>query len=171
MSQQNPNRKFDPNNIPPMGDDKKKPKFNIYWIYGLIFVTIVGYNLFRTVQTAGIEISRQALPEMLKNGDILPQLPTAKNKTGIIAIKNKDIVRLYLRKENIQKNEAFYKNIIEDKAYEALKKVEQPQLYFTIGDADKFQEELSEIYKEIRLFIMPIRLKKLMPHLIAKAKA
>jgi AFG3 family protein len=150
MSQQN--RKFDPNNIPPIGDDKKKPKFNIYWIYGLIFVAIVGWNLFRTVQTAGIEISRQALPQMLKNGDVLPQLPTAKNKTGIVAIKNKDIVRLYLRKENVVKNEAFYKGIMEDKSYESLKKVDLPQLYFTIGDADKFQEELADVYKSDTAF-------------------
>ncbi|MBP6431399.1 MAG: ATP-dependent zinc metalloprotease FtsH [Ferruginibacter sp.] len=152
MSQQNSNRKFDPNNIPPIGDDKKKPKFNIYWIYGLIFVGIVGYNLFRTVQTAGIEISRQALPEMLKSGDILPQLPKAKNKTGIVAIKNNDIVRLYLRIENIAKNDSFYKKILDDNAYIALKKVEQPQLYFTIGDADKFQEELADIYKRDTAF-------------------
>jgi AFG3 family protein len=152
MSQQNSNRKFDPNNIPPLGDDKKKPKFNIYWIYGLIFVAIVGWNLFRTVQTAGIEISRQALPEMLKSGDILPQLPKEKNKTGIVAIKNKDIVRLYLRKENVTKNDIFYKKILEDKAYDALKKAEQPQLYFTIGDADKFQEELGDIYKRDTAF-------------------
>jgi AFG3 family protein len=153
MSQQNSNRKFDPNNIPPIGgDNKKKPKFNIYWIYGLLFVGIVGYNLFRTVQTAGIQISRQALPQMLKSGDILPLIPTAKNKTGIVAIKNKDIVRLYLRKENVVKNEAFYKTIIDDKAYDALKKIEQPQLYFTVGDADKFQEELSDIYKKDTAF-------------------
>ena len=68
MSQQKPNKKFDPNNIPPVGDDKKKPKFNVYWIYGLIFVAIVGYNLFRTVNTAGIKINQQFFTQMLKNG-------------------------------------------------------------------------------------------------------
>jgi len=89
---------------------------------------------------------------MLNSGDILPQRPKTKNKTGIVAIKNKDIVRLYLRKDNVAKNDVFYKKILDDNAYDALKKIEQPQLYFTIGDAAKFQEELSEVYKRDTAF-------------------
>ena len=35
------NRKLNPDNIPPTGDDKQsknKPRFNIYWVYGLVFI-------------------------------------------------------------------------------------------------------------------------------------
>ena len=59
MNQQNTKRKISPDNTPPIGDDpeKKKNKFNIYWIYGIIFISIIAYNIFRDVNSAGVEIS------------------------------------------------------------------------------------------------------------------
>jgi hypothetical protein len=50
MSEENKmetNRKPNPNNIPQPGDDgqKKKPRFNIYWIYGIAFAALIGWNL------------------------------------------------------------------------------------------------------------------------------
>ena len=60
MNQQDNKRKFNPDNITPKGDDKKKPKFNIYWIYGIIFLTIIAWNFFRTVSSAGIETDQQS---------------------------------------------------------------------------------------------------------------
>ena len=41
MNQQDSKKKFNPDNIPQKGDDKKKPRFNIYWVYGIIFLTII----------------------------------------------------------------------------------------------------------------------------------
>ena len=66
MAQQNMNqpgskRKISPDNIPPMGDDpqKKKSKFNIYWIYGIVFLSIIAYNLVRGVNSTGVETDQQ----------------------------------------------------------------------------------------------------------------
>ena len=57
-------RKINPNNLPGTDEDpKKRPRFNVYWIYGLIFAAIVGYNLFRGVSTAGVE----TILKLLKN--------------------------------------------------------------------------------------------------------
>lgn len=146
MSQQKPNKKFDPNNIPPLGDDKKKPKFNVYWIYGLIFVAIVGYNLFRTVNTAGIKINQQFFTQMLKNGDVLASLSEDPSSSGILVIKNKAIVRIYLRKDSLVKRDAFYKSILDAKALDVLKKADKPQLYFEIAKAEAFEEQLNDFY-------------------------
>ena len=55
MNQQDSKKKFNPDNIPSKGDDKKKPKFNIYWIYGIIFLTIIAWNFYRTVDGTGID--------------------------------------------------------------------------------------------------------------------
>ena len=43
MNQQEPNRKFNPDNIPPKGDDpqKKKSRFNIYWVYGVVLDEVI----------------------------------------------------------------------------------------------------------------------------------
>ena len=61
MDQQDTKKKYNPDNIPPKGDDaqKKKPRFNIYWVYGLVFLAIIGWNLYRTVDSAGIEIDQR----------------------------------------------------------------------------------------------------------------
>ncbi len=47
-------------------DQKKRPKFNIYWIYGLLFASIIGYNLFRGVGTAGVEANIEGFKEMVE---------------------------------------------------------------------------------------------------------
>ena len=41
------NRKYNPNNPIPSGDDnqsKNKNRFNIYWVYGLVFAAILAIN-------------------------------------------------------------------------------------------------------------------------------
>ena len=60
MNQQDNKRKLNPDNMPPKGDDPKnrKPRFSIYWVYGVVFLTIIAWNLFRTVNSAGIEINQ-----------------------------------------------------------------------------------------------------------------
>ena len=82
MNQQDSKRKFNPDNIPPKGDDKKKPKFNIYWIYGIIFLTIIVWNLLRTVSSAGIEINQQKFYAMVLQGDVA-KIKTVGNKDKI----------------------------------------------------------------------------------------
>ena len=101
MNQQDSNRKFNPEQMPPKGDDpqKKKNRFNIYWIYGLIFVAIVGWNLFRGVSNAGIKMNQQYLSEILKYGDIEQDLKKDGKKAGILVIKNKSIVRVFINKD------------------------------------------------------------------------
>ena len=69
MNQQDPNRKYPPDNIPPKGEDpqKKKSKFSIYWLYGILVVGLVVFNLYRNVSSAGVEIDQEIFFSMLKN--------------------------------------------------------------------------------------------------------
>ena len=94
---QDSNRKFNPDNIPPKGDDqqKKKPRFNIYWVYGIIFLSIVGWNLYRGVSSAGIETDQQKFYSMVLQGDV----------TKIKTIRNKKIVRVFVDMDSL-KNKA-----------------------------------------------------------------
>ena len=77
MNQQSKKRKISPDNIPPIGEDplKKKNKFNIYWIYGIIFISIIAFQLFRGVSSAGIEINPVHYQEILKAGDVQQDIP------------------------------------------------------------------------------------------------
>src|SRR5437868_954971 len=114
-NQQDPNRnKFNPDNIPPKGDDpqRKKSRFNIYWVYGLLFIGIVVFNLYRNVSSAGVDTSFEAFKEMLKQGDV----------EEYKIIRNKKLVRITLNKDSLTHKAAFYKKLLNtsknDKAYE-----------------------------------------------------
>ncbi|GAB2830329.1 ATP-dependent metallopeptidase FtsH/Yme1/Tma family protein [Ferruginibacter profundus] len=141
MNQQNSNKKTTPDNIPPTGEDpKKKNRFNIYWIYGIIFIGIVAYNMVRGVGSAGVETDQQKFYEMVKHGDV------EKIKT----IRNTKRVRIFLYKDSLNNKAAYYKALLNDKEnpkkYEDAVKSNPPQLYFSIKDVLSFSNELSDFY-------------------------
>ncbi len=143
MNQQDSKKKFNPENIPSKGDDNKKPRFNIYWVYGIIFLTIIAWNFFRTVSSAGIETDQQKFYAMVLQGDVVMM------KT----IRNKKIVRVFVNTDSLKAKVAFYKQALnvkpEDKNYEVAVAVkpDQPQLFFSIVDDKTFATQMAEFYK------------------------
>ncbi len=139
-------RKYGPENQPPTGDDpqKKKTRFNVYWIYGIIFVAIVGYNLVRNVSERGIEINQQNFYEILRNGDIDTDLAKPRQKTGVVVIRNKKIVKVYIKKDSLIKKAALYKTFVPADEYTALAKSENPQLYFGVVKDETFIKQLED---------------------------
>ncbi len=145
MSQSN-NKNTPQGNIPPMGEDpqKKKSKFSIYWIYGFIFLAIITYNLFRGVNSSGIETDQQKFYEMLKQGDV----------DEIKTIRNKKLVRVFLNPDSLKNKPAVYGQLLYDKIdtrkYEAAKKINapNPQLYFSIIDDKTFSNQIGKFYEQ-----------------------
>ena len=145
MNQQDNKKKFNPDNIPPKGDDPKsrKPRFSIYWVYGVVFLTIIAWNLFRTVNSAGIETDQQKFYAMVLQGDV----------EKIQTIRNKEIVRVFLNPDSLKNKAGFYKPLLntkpDDKNYETaiVVKPEQPQLFFNIVDDKTFALQMIEFYK------------------------
>lgn len=147
MKPQDKNRKMGPDNIPPNGEDpKKKNKFSIYWIYGIILIAIIGYTLIRDVSGAGVEMNQKYLETLIQSGDIDQDLKKDKEKTGIVVVKNKDIVRIYVKKESVQSKDSFYKSIVAPTDYEGFKRSASPQLYFTISNAETFSKQMDDLY-------------------------
>ncbi len=141
MNQQNPKRKISPDNVPPTGEDpQKKNKFNIYWIYGIIFLSIIVYNFARNVNSAGIETDQQKFYEMVKNGDV------EKIKT----IRNKKLVRIFINADSLRAKANFYRAALNDKQdekkYDAAAKANAPQLYFSIIDDKTFAAQMGDFY-------------------------
>ena len=96
MAQQNmnqPKRKITPDNIPGQGEDplKKKNKFNIYWIYGIVFLSIIAYNMYRGVNSTGEETDQQKFYEMLKQGDV-EKIKTIRNKNSFVYLSKKTVL-------------------------------------------------------------------------------
>jgi AFG3 family protein len=143
MSQQNNNRRLGPeNNVPPTGEDpKKKNRFNLYWIYGILLIAIVGWNLVRGVSSEGVPTDKLKFYEMVKQGDV--------ERILIVSNKTPSIVRVFLKGDSIKRREGFYKSLFKpeekpDKKLENLKKIPAPQVYFTIGDPKTFAAQMEE---------------------------
>ncbi len=73
-------KRINPNGTPG-GDDenKKRPKMSIYWVYGILLAAIVGYNLYRSTGSVGIELDNLQFYSLLKQGAI-DQIKTVGNK-------------------------------------------------------------------------------------------
>jgi AFG3 family protein len=143
MNQQENKRKFNPNSIPPPpGDEnpeKKKPRFNIYWVWGIVAIGLVVYNLARGVSSSGLETDMEKFKEMVKNGDV----------QRTMTIRNKKLVRIYLDPAKIKTKDTLYKRLLEDtdgKKLERIKSINAPQLYFSIIDLESYSRELAEFY-------------------------
>jgi len=144
MALQLKNRQTPKNNNTPTGapnnDDpqKKKNWFNIYWVYGIAALAIIGFNIIRSVSPSGVETDQQKFYEMVKQGDV----------EGIKVIRNQNIVRVSVNKDSILKKSAFYSRLLNTAAqptnYDKIVKVPAPQLMFTIIDGKTFSSELSD---------------------------
>jgi AFG3 family protein len=150
MNQQKPRKKISPDNIPPAGDDpeKKKNKLNVYWIYGIIFLSIIAYTLLGKVNSDGTEINPIHYQDVLRAGDVIQDAKAAKERTGLVVIRNKKIVRLFLNKDSLVKKASAYKAFLNEDEYLRLSKTVAPQLYFSIVKDEAFDKELNLFYKE-----------------------
>ena len=132
-------RKINPNGLPPGTDEdpKKKPRFSVYWIYGLLFAAIVGYNMYRNVNTNGIETDQVKFTDMIRHGDI----------DKIKTIRNKKLVRVFVNHDSLAKKSDYYRNLF-GKDYEGIQKALPPQLFFSIVDDKTFATQMSDFYKK-----------------------
>jgi cell division protease FtsH len=140
MNQQN-QQSTPPQKKTPFGEDpKKKSKFNIYWIYGIILVVLISYNLLRSVDVGGVVITNPGqFQEMLSKGDI----------NYIKIIGNKKIVRVYVTQDILKLKTDYYKAIIgnkDERRFKAVAKSTEPQFYFTVSNVESFESELSNFY-------------------------
>ncbi len=143
MAQQNLKKqitkKISPNNpASPEDDPKKKARFNVYWIYGLLFAAIIGYNMFRQVDTNGVETNIEAFKELALQGDV----------NEIKVIRNRKIVRVFLSKDSVSNKAALYNSVLKKGQTETIAKVEPPQLFFSISDDKNFTEQMENFRQE-----------------------
>jgi cell division protease FtsH len=117
------------NNSKNTNNKNGKPKFNIYWIYGLIALTLIGLQLFSFSQGPK-EITMQEFErDMLKNGDV--------EKIKVI---NKEKANIYIKKDRL--NDARYKDLF-DNSFSSVSQ-EGPHFFFTIGSIEYFEQWLRE---------------------------
>jgi AFG3 family protein len=116
--------------IPKKPANLPKNPFNIYWLYAIIVVVILGVNFLDF--NGGIkEINWLRFEtQMLKNNDV-----------SKLVVVNKEVCEVYLKSESLNKQE--YKDVPKSK------NLSGPQYYFNIGSIDSFEKKLSDAQTEI----------------------
>ena len=110
---------------------RKGPKFSIYWVYAIIFAVLIGFQLFNPLSSTTAKTTPDAFKQMVASGDV----------EKYIYVDNRDIVRVYLKKDSI----AEYQN---KPAADNNTKIntEGPHYSFTIGSNEDVRKEMTEFY-------------------------
>ncbi len=111
-----------------------KPKFNTYWIIGIVLLALIGMQ-FLSNPSPMSEIDSNQFFEMLKSGDV-----------DKIVIVNKEKVEIYIKPERL--SDAKYSEVNEKRSNSMLGQ-SLPQYYFTIVFPDVFGQELNTVLNEM----------------------
>lgn len=108
------------------GKDPKKPKFNFYWIYGILAVVFIGIQFLNWGGTAE-KTDWRALKDMLAEGDVEK-----------IILVNKETAEVYIKPDRL--NQEKYKDVNKDQSFG------QPtaQFYYNVADPATFMEDVQE---------------------------
>lgn len=109
-----------------------KPKFNAYWIYGIIAVAFIAIQFFQVGQSPQ-EIFMKDLKQMLSAGDV--------DKLDVV---NKEIAKVYIKPDRLSK----YKTLLE-KGFTHVPK-NGPHFELQIGDVNTFKEDVDNAQKELQ---------------------
>ncbi len=122
----------------PDDDPKKKPKLSIYWVYGIIFAVIIGYNLFKTTAGTGVEINDTDFYTMLSKGYV----------DHIKTVGNKKLVRVFINPQKLDSEAGYFQGIFGQNYDEVKKLKDAPQAYFGIIKDEVFATQLNQWYKD-----------------------
>lgn len=114
-------------------DPRRGPRFNIYWVWGALAVILLGFNLFSSFTPDAKRINFDVFKEMLTKGDV----------AKIELISNKNLVRVYIKRDSL--NKPFYKDKL-PKGFNATLSDKAPQFEFTIAKPEIFTDDLRDFY-------------------------
>lgn len=116
----------------------KKPKFSSWWIYGLILVLVIAFQLFGSGNLSNTKkTTTSELQEYLRNGDI----------TKILIITNTRQAKVFLTDEALQKD--VHKDVSEKPFLPASGMV--PQYILDYGDLQNFENDIKKLKQENNL--------------------
>jgi cell division protease FtsH len=114
---------------------QKKPKFSSWWIYGLIAVLLIGFNIFGSGSlTSTRKTTTSELQQYLRTGDI----------AKILIITNTNQAKVFLTEEALAKD--VHKDVANKPFFPTTAEI--PQYVLDYGDLQIFQNEITEIKKE-----------------------
>ena len=118
------------NNPLPKKKDNGNKGFNSYWIYGILFLAIIGVNLFYIANPTKDPVSFSRFEDMALKGDLEK-----------VEITNKKYAYIYLKKEALTKDE--YKDA--GKSSLGVK----PHYFFNIGPEENFANKIDKLNERL----------------------
>ena len=114
---------------------RKGPRFNIYWIYGLVLVFLIGYQILQGVTPdATVITDLKFKQEMLSKNHVERVEP----------VKNKDVVRIYIKKDSLELQQ--YKDILKEK-WSFVKNSKGPHFQFRVSKVEDYQQSLDDYFE------------------------
>lgn len=104
-----------------------KFKFNFYWIYGAIFVLLIGFQFFNSSNLTSKEITKNKFFEVLNTNDV-----------SRIVIVNKGIAQVYLTDDAYKKDS--YNTITKSAFFNK----NSPAYEYNFGDLQNFEKQLAD---------------------------
>ena len=114
------------------GGQRKGPKFNIYWVWAIIFAVLVGFQLFGSFSPEAKTINDLDFYTMLSSGDV----------EKLNTVTNKNVVRVFIKKERLDK----YKDQLAKNWTGSNDK--GPHFEFKVIKAEEFDKKLNDYYEK-----------------------
>ncbi|MDX8338360.1 ATP-dependent zinc metalloprotease FtsH [Draconibacterium sp. IB214405] len=140
------NNKKDQNNLnnpfgkfSPKKGDGKTPKFNAYWIYGIIAVVFLIVQFYISNSRGPVDTSWPQVKQMLQNGDV-----------ERIVVVNEKIARIYLKKDRIKNYESQFEGNFSKPSDIG------PHFKFNTGPIEKFAEDLTVAQENSQDKVFPV---------------
>lgn len=121
------------------GDDpqKKGPRFNIYWVYGIIAVLLIGLQMFGSFSQEVQPISEQEFKnKMLGAGDV----------EKLVSVRNKSTVRIFIKADSLKAKD-YYASKMPKNWKPTGNALKGPHFEFKVTNFDSFEDRLAEFYK------------------------
>jgi AFG3 family protein len=118
------------------GAPRKGPKFNIYWIWAIIFAVLVGSQFYNSLSPDAkpLDSEQEFRNNMLEKGDV----------DHLVLVTNKNLVRVYIKKASLDK--PYFKEKLA-KGWPAVK-AEGPHFEFRVIKMDDFEKRLNIIFEK-----------------------
>lgn len=125
---------MDNNNNQEQGDQKPNaPKFNTYWIYGIIALFLLGLNFYSMSEGTREQVSRKRLAEMI----------VAKDVERLVVVNNKQ-AQIRIKQRALDQKPDFYKDAERRSSLSG----DNYQYWQEIGSVDSFEEWLRNVQEE-----------------------
>jgi cell division protease FtsH len=119
------------------GDEssRKGPRFNIYWIYGLVLVFLIGYQILQ-----GVTPDATVITDLKFKQDMLSR----NHVERVEPVANKDVVRVYIKKDSLEL--AQYKDMLKEK-WSFVKNSKGPHFQFRVSKVEDYQQSLDDYFE------------------------